>query len=861
MFLIKVKTALKITRTVNNVEYVETQTSSASNAIVASTATLPNINKAILKAVNNSNTSAFTAGIPIATGVTKLGDGSDTDQTQTDIVSSSGSSLTPWSGGVLNGYFMWQGNFVNSSPITQYFAYTVSAAQTSTDTTTSNIVPYYAAYNYTSNVTPPGLDVSYNAIFMFSGNSNVQSALDSNVNYTTGTNNYNTAVTYLLNNNIPEYLLSLTIGGGYNLTGSWNTGSAGAMYSLYQTVTKAGVTFNYTETGTGIAQSGLGTGTLFPIVTLGDGGYNSICLDIETWGAGLGDTTNGSTGQDFLNVCQYIKTNITSTFASTGCVIIVTVAHSCSNYNGTGLEMMTTILSDTTACYDYMSPQLYTQNIGTTNEYTQNSNLTWSQFYSYLSVNTNYQTYGSGFLLPALNFLGLLNDGGSNNNNSPNLYWYEDSTSSTNPPVFSPAVSDGSAEPITNYTVDTGAENFLNAVFNQTAPLGGSIQWVNGTIKPGVIEYPYPWSKGQVIGQAMWNNNFASNTVNYYNGVTSPQSVNGPSNLTVGQSNFTYSNTPPTGTNVIHIYTELSNAQSALNYSGYDNANPFVLAYQSIPAGGILSLALGSATSYGYWNTTSSGAVYSVYAAVTKKGVFFSYTETDTGGYMSGTGTGTLNNSFNGLLFDIESYDTSNNGKGSSGQDFINLFQYIKYNPNSNFYQFQMLITVAFPHTGPYYNGNGGNLMSTILADATGNQTGNKFSYDWLAPKLFTGSNIGQMNEYCSGYKLPWTGSNSFLSYLQQNTNFTTFNVNMITPFLISGNLLNGPGSNTSGYPNNYWAQSNSTSDSTPTSVALGDETINYTTDTGSTTFFNTIFQSGVTSTGGYVQWMNGTLK
>jgi hypothetical protein len=305
----------------------------------------------------------------------------------------------------------------------------------------------------------------------------------------------------------------------------------------------------------------------------------------------------------------------------------------------------------------------------------------------------------------------------------------------------------------------------------------------------------------------------------------------------------------------------LSNAQSALNYSGYDNANPFVLAYQSIPAGGILSLALGSATSYGYWNTTSSGAVYSVYAAVTKKGVFFSYTETDTGGYMSGTGTGTLNNSFNGLLFDIESYDTSNNGKGSSGQDFINLFQYIKYNPNSNFYQFQMLITVAFPHTGPYYNGNGGNLMSTILADATGNQTGNKFSYDWLAPKLFTGSNIGQMNEYCSGYKLPWTGSNSFLSYLQQNTNFTTFNVNMITPFLISGNLLNGPGSNTSGYPNNYWAQSNSTSDSTPTSVALGDETINYTTDTGSTTFFNTIFQSGVTSTGGYVQWMNGTLK
>ena len=855
MYLIKAITHYQTKRSNSQVSYTATASSSASAAIETATANLDRVNNAILTAIRESQTVAINAQQGDSMVSKNLGDSTTNNASTTEFVTSTGSSSTPWYGGVINGYFMWQGNFVNFSPTTQYFAGSVSAPQTYTDETNSNIVASFGAYNYSSNVTPSGTGTPYNAIFQFSGNSNAQAAINSNINYTTGTNNYTTAQNYFTSNGVTKSLMCLTIGGGYNVTGSWNAGSAGAMYSVYQVVTKKGVAFSYKETGTGNTLSGTGTGTLYPDL------YNSICFDIETWGAGPGDTSYGSTGQDFLNICAYIKTNINSTYYldpsldENPCIIIMTVAHSCSNYNGTGYDTISTLLSDTTGCYDYFSPQLYTENIGTTTEYTQNSNLSWSQFNTFLSKNANYQKHGSGFILPALNYLGLLNNGGTNDGNPPNLYWYQSSDSGTNPPVFTAA---GATEAI-EYTVDTGAENFFNAILGVTETLGGSIQWVNGTLKQGVIEYPYPWAGGQVAGLTLWNSSLANSAQYYFNSVTAQQSVaETSSNLTTKSGTFTYSSTNiSTGTNVIHLYTNYSNAQSAVTASGVNTSTaPFLTAYNyfnksSFSGKYILSLALGGSTSNGSWDTGSSGAIYSIYKAATKSGVGFSYKETGTGVTLSGTGTGALNNNFNGLLFDIQQYASS----GSSAQDFLNLFQYIKYNGNSTFSGFQMVITVAFLHSGPFWGGSGSAFMSTILADGTGNASG-KYSYDLLAPEFFTQSNLGSMNEYCAGV-IPWT---TFLSYAQENANFNTFNVNMITPLLVSSNLSSGPGSNTTGFPNNYWYQSTSTNVNPPTATASGYVTINYTTDTGATAFFNTVLGSGVTSTGGYVQWMNGTL-
>jgi hypothetical protein len=345
--------------------------------------------------------------------------------------------------------------------------------------------------------------------------------------------------------------------------------------------------------------------------------------------------------------------------------------------------------------------------------------------------------------------------------------------------------------------------------------------------------------------------------------------------LTSATSTFTYSSSNiPSGTNVIHLYTNNSNASAAVTASGnYGASGPFGTAYNYFKTytGGphIISLALGGPLASGSWDSGTGGAIYSIYQAVTKSGYSFGYTEYHNDGttaYLTGTGKGTLNNNFNGLLFDIQQY--SYGGSGSSGQDFLNLFQYIKYGTTSTFYDpvsgtsYQMIITVAFLHSGPYWGGYGTTLMKTILEDEIGNTSG-KYSYNLLAPEFFTQGNLGKMNEYCSGF-IPWTGSDSFFSYAESNTNFQTYNVNMITPLLVSANLFTTSGSNTSGNPNNYWFQSSGPASSIinpPTATNSGYVTIPYTTDTGSKDFFNTVFASGVTSSGGYVQWMNGTLS
>jgi len=339
----------------------------------------------------------------------------------------------------------------------------------------SNLVSTSGVYNYNDTI-PENM----NAIFLFNGYSNAKDVLNNLTNYTTGSNMLENAQSYLKNlkdNNQP-YLLSLVLGGGLQSSGSWDTGINGAIYSYYEACTKSGVSFSYTETETGNTLNGIGSGILNYI-------YNSLCFDIETWGY---NSSSGSSGNDFLNLFNYIKNNENSTFHGYEMIIIVTMAHSCSNYNGTGQSVLSTIYSDKNQYYDYICPQMYTQNIGTTNEYAANYNILWNNNYEgvnnsfqyYISTNKNYEVYNNKTILPAINFQYLYNTSGSNTTNNPNLYFYQTTDNNINPPQNAPSGN----IPI-NYQFDNGVKSFFNTILltNNDDDIGGNIQWVNGNLE------------------------------------------------------------------------------------------------------------------------------------------------------------------------------------------------------------------------------------------------------------------------------------------------------------------------------------------------------------------------------------------
>lgn len=459
--LLKTKTILTAT-SINGSSNTASSSSSASYSEGASKAFVDNL------IAKNTGDNVQTALQKLnSLGKRKLKTSGDSSSSTVDSSTTTVTSATAWSGGVINGTFLWQGNFVGLSPTTQYYANNVSAAQSLDDTTNSNIVSTSGTYTYSDQI-PTGEGI--NAVWLFSGYSNASSALNSFTNYTTGSNGYSVAYDYLTGTG-NLYLLGITFGGGDQSTGSWDTGSSGAIYSIYEAVTQSGLTFSYTETGTGNTLTGTGTGIL-------NSSFNSILFDIETYTSG----ETASSGTDFLNLFNYIKLDSKSTFYNNGspyeCIIIVSTAHSCAYLNGTGNNLMQPIMEDQDGYYDYFQPQMYTQNVGTTNEYTSNYQITWPTWVSYLQNNYNYnQVYGQGFILPALNFNTLLSSGGSNDNYAPNLYWYQSTDTGTSSPVYTYSGSTS-----LSYDTDIGCEDFFNNLTGINATLGGSIQWVNGTL-------------------------------------------------------------------------------------------------------------------------------------------------------------------------------------------------------------------------------------------------------------------------------------------------------------------------------------------------------------------------------------------
>lgn len=384
---------------------------------------------------------------------------------QKTLINLYGVSIVPWKEKIV-GYYYWQGNFVGSSPITQYYFNDVSSPQISYQNP-SNISYTSGQFNYYGDTIPSGT----NTIVLFTGYSKASDILNNLTNYTTGTNMYSNAMNYFKANNIENYLISLCFGGGIANTGGWSTGTSGAIYSIYQSCTKNGVHFSYIESETGNTLSGIGTGTL-------DYSYNSFTFDIETW-----ESESGSTGVDFINLFNYIKKNQNSNFYDWEMIIIVTIAHSCSNYNGTGQKVISEILADKTGSYDFISPQLYTQNVGTMVEYCANYNILWTDtgsndsFVYFLNQNSNYSNYGTSMILPSLFNNSLLNSGGSNDSKPPNLYFYQSNSTSSNPPIAT-----ASGWKTINYSIDNGADSFFNSIFNSSIGTGGSIGWNNGDL-------------------------------------------------------------------------------------------------------------------------------------------------------------------------------------------------------------------------------------------------------------------------------------------------------------------------------------------------------------------------------------------
>ena len=120
-------------------------------------------------------------------------------------------------------------------------------------------------------------------------------------------------------------------------------------------------------------------------------------------------------------------------------------------------------------------------------EYCQNFLVNWQHtgygepvFTNLLSTNDTYTTYGLNMIIPSIFLPNLYKTGGTNNANAANLYYYQTNYSGqTGQVTYSYS---GTAE--LSYTIDTGAVDFFNAIFQTSPPttIGGYIAWVNGTL-------------------------------------------------------------------------------------------------------------------------------------------------------------------------------------------------------------------------------------------------------------------------------------------------------------------------------------------------------------------------------------------
>jgi hypothetical protein len=400
----------------------------------------------------------------------------------------------------------------------------------------------------------------------------------------------------------------------------------------------------------------------------------------------------------------------------------------------------------------------------------------------------------------------------------------------------------------------------------------------------------YPWTNQygpqQINGYYMWANNFVNSSPaiqfcanDVYSKQTLPSSPGQSTDSYINMTNYQYTypsspySVPSTDINSVFFFTGYSNFATSLSvaidggmYDGVINSMTNVSGLSSIPGGStvLVGLVLGGATLNGGWSPGSSGAIYSCYEAFTTLGEPFSYTETGTGNTLTGTGTGIYASStysLNCVVFDIETWGS--NG-GSTGQDFLNLFTYIKTNANSVVVDIGIIIIVTIAHSCSNFNGTGQSVCSTIMMNKTpsSGMSNPQYTWDYISPQMYT-QNIGTMNEYVANNNIYWTGTDSFVSYILENENFTTYGPNLLLPSTYNYSLYTTGGTNAGNPPNIYFYQSSPNNINPIVQSSIEAISIPYSSDTGLVDFFSSIFTGSTGSysnLGGCVSWLCGTL-
>ena len=210
-------------------------------------------------------------------------------------------------------------------------------------------------------------------------------------------------------------------------------------------------------------------------------GFNLLAFDIEVGASGL--------LADFLALFEAAQ--------NMGFKIMVIVNHTCS-YGISDAPLLISGLYQS-EYVNFISHEMYTENIATMNEYVANTQLPWMGTNVYNNYGTVYSNiilnpnYNNGTILvpsvllynkmPNNNCGGCFYSGGTNTGYLPNWTTYDGNGSGCNCDTTQVA-SDNNE--LTNYpdnfttTDDPGANSFLTQVFGSTS-IGGAIQWVNGT--------------------------------------------------------------------------------------------------------------------------------------------------------------------------------------------------------------------------------------------------------------------------------------------------------------------------------------------------------------------------------------------
>ena len=390
--------------------------------------------------------------------------------------------------------------------VSSIFCTTSTGTPSDTITWTSSVA---ASNTYTSGVIPPpneGLPTPLNLVLFFFNNVSLADNLSA-LNITTNPliineSPYLDATTSIINYSkycASTVTLGITLGGGNNTIGMWT------MDAVYNNIIWIQDSNN--------------------VNTLLSNGINTICLDVEVggWTTSSGDYVPFSAGEalPWSTYPESLISAITASYgyqwsyggqnfngglihylSTAGFAVYTTISHSApygwywspgasigpdyGNYSGPIVEAL--LQCPYINQYNF---QLYTQSVGTMNEYAYTNGISWTDVAQYIQGNPNWtalQNAGQnpgqmisasvyiydGFNYSGTSYPGLFYGAGTNVNNPP-LMSYNTTGSgcdcASTDPFPEPTPSD--------FPLDTGANAFLCDVFGVKG-LAGCVQYCNG---------------------------------------------------------------------------------------------------------------------------------------------------------------------------------------------------------------------------------------------------------------------------------------------------------------------------------------------------------------------------------------------